>query len=154
MAMFSCNCYSESCIIEAALINKVFISHFPWWFSLISSLIVLFLQTRPVPWAPVFVCSQEQQPQPPHIGPLIASVVGLKKENLWLPTGCGQGLQLMCAAQSTYTSATEMLALSGQTYLNWEAGKYGLNRYSTHPNNEIVLYLCKEMYKNDILIVN
>lgn len=52
------NCYSESWISGAALINKVFISHFPWWFSLISPLIVLFHQTRSVPWACVcvFVC--------------------------------------------------------------------------------------------------
>lgn len=49
------NCYSESWISGAALINKVFISHFPWWFSLISPLIVLFHQTRSVPWACVCV---------------------------------------------------------------------------------------------------
>ena len=42
------NCYSESWTVEAALINKVFISHFPWWFTLISPLIVLFHQTRSV----------------------------------------------------------------------------------------------------------
>lgn len=52
------NCYSESWTSGAALINKVFIGHFPWWFSLISPLIVLFHQTRSVPWACVcvFVC--------------------------------------------------------------------------------------------------
>lgn len=97
------NCYTENGARGAALINKVFISHFPWWFSLISPLIVRFHHTRSVLWPCmcVYVCvcfgavSQRAGASRLLMEAGLETAEGIFVSYIYTVTSTGGGLQLI-----------------------------------------------------------